>query len=108
MCKKRTNKDIQKKKNIFTLITKRIKTAHTVISDDRNRVKSRRINYAKIISIYLCVQKKKKATFIHISRDKDADVLRSTCVHRKKEIIYKSRFSWMNFARKKRKKINAL
>ncbi len=41
----------QKEENIFTLVTKRIKRAHTVISGDIKRVKSRRINYAKIISI---------------------------------------------------------
>jgi hypothetical protein len=41
----------KKEENIFTLVTKRIKRAHTVISGDIKRVKSRRINYAKIISI---------------------------------------------------------
>jgi hypothetical protein len=51
---KKTIKYRDKKKqeeNIFTLVTKRIKRAHTVISGDIKRVKSRRINYAKIISI---------------------------------------------------------
>jgi len=51
---KETIKYRDKKKqeeNIFTLVTKRIKRAHTVISGDIKRVKSRRINYAKIISI---------------------------------------------------------
>ncbi len=57
MCKKTKTKktikyrDKKKQENIFTLVTKRIKRAHTVISGDIKRVKSRRINYAKIISI---------------------------------------------------------
>jgi len=55
MCKKTKTKKPSntetKKENIFTLVTKRIKRAHTVISGDIKRVKSRRINYAKIISI---------------------------------------------------------
>jgi hypothetical protein len=50
----------KKEENIFTLVTKRIKRAHTVISGDIKRVKSRRINYAKIISIEIRVCKEKK------------------------------------------------
>ncbi len=61
MQEKKTNKDRPKKKHIFTLITKRIKTekAHTVISDDKNRVKSRRINYAKnYFKRFVCAKRK--------------------------------------------------
>ncbi len=44
-------------------------------------VKSRRINYAKknYFNIFVCVnERKRKATFSCISKDKDNDVVRST------------------------------
>lgn len=96
--KNKTNKDRDSQKNEkknFTIVTKRIKRAHTVISGDINRVESRRINYAKIISIYSCVQKKnKKAMFIRSSRDNRRGYLRSTmCAEKERtsrKIIYKS------------------
>jgi len=63
------NVDCARKENdkVFTLITKRIKREST-----HCYVKSRRINYAKknYLNIFVCANKrKKKATFIRISRD---------------------------------------
>ena len=51
----------QRQRNTFTLITKRIETAHTVISGNRNRVKVKknklRENY---FNIFVCAKKKKQ------------------------------------------------
>ena len=70
-------------------------------------VKSRRINYAEkrkknYFNKLMKKRREEKATFIRSLKDNETVVLRSTVC---KEIIYKSRFSWMNFVRKK--KINA-
>lgn len=119
----------KRQRKIEYRISKREKFVHFNYKENKDRtpthcyVKSRRINYAKrkkIISreIGVCKRTRKKrpkATFIQISDDNDESILRSTMCTKKrekknrtntktrKEIIYKSRFSSMNFARRKTK-----
>jgi hypothetical protein len=68
--RKKKDRDTKKKKHFHFNYkeNKERERAHTVISGDINRVKSRRINYAKIILLYIFMCEKKSNVHPYFER----------------------------------------